>query len=531
MVDVLRRAVGSGIEDDRPMALTEEGALRLEEVAAHPDTVDEDDGCALSLVLLVQLHPVDRDPRHGASLPIRRPPTIFGPSTGSQRGISDVGDDLDQARELIEADGIDTVECLFADTWGIPRGKRIPAKHFLKSTDSGFAIANVAFTWDMHCFIFPTVFVDDEKGYPDMHAVPDLSTLRKAGYREATAFCICDTVDPHTHEPIPLDGRNILRRAVERLRRTGYEPVVATELEFHLCTPDWEPFYRGVHCYSIAKGAEVEPVVGDIRRALDAAGITVEACNVEYGPAQVEVNLGYGPAIEIADATVVFKSVVKQVAAAHGLRATFMAKPFMGDAGNGLHIHQSLQDGDGGNAFAVKDDDAPLYSSLMRRYLAGLVAHQLELQAVMCPTINAYKRVEDYSFAPTQVTWGLDHRLVGVRSVPDQGPATRLEARWASADSNPYLVLAGCLAAGADGLEREHDVPPMVTGDPHVDATLERLPVSLEGAVANFERSSFVRDVYGEVFVDTFLAMLRHEIDLYARHVTEWEFERYREVM
>ncbi len=149
----------------------------------------------------------------------------------------------------------------------------------------------------------------------------------------------------------------------------------------------------------------------------------------------------------------------------------------------------------------------------------------------MCPTINAYKRVEDYSFAPTQVSWGLDHRLVGVRCVVDHGQATRLEARWASADANPYLVLAGCLGAATDGLEQELALPPMVSGDPHVDASLERLPVSLEGAVANFEPSEFARRVYGDVFVDTFLVMLRHEIDLYSKHVTRWERERYQEVM
>jgi glutamine synthetase len=442
-----------------------------------------------------------------------------------------VAGDLEQARELIDRNEVHTVECMFADTWGIPRGKRVPASYFLKSEASGFAIANVAYTWDPHCFIFPTPFVSGEHGYPDMHALPDLSTLRVAGYREGVAYCICDTVDPGTHERIPLDGRDILRRVVERIRATGYEPVAATELEFHLCTPDWEPFYRGVHCYSMVKGAEVEHVVGDIRRALDVSGIIVEACNVEYGPAQVEVNLGCGPALDVADATLVYKYVVKQMAAAHGLHATFMAKPFMGDAGNGLHVHQSLRGADGRNAFAEKDDGAPLHSSLMRRCLSGLVAHQLDLQAVMCPTINAYKRVEDYSFAPTQVSWGLDHRLVGVRTVVDSGEATRLEARWASADANPYLALAGCLGALADGLENERELPPMVTGDPHVDAALERLPTSLEAAVANLARSEFARQLYGETFLNTYLTMLRREVDLYSKHVTEWEYERYREVM
>jgi glutamine synthetase len=167
----------------------------------------------------------------------------------------------------------------------------------------------------------------------------------------------------------------------------------------------------------------------------------------------------------------------------------------------------------------------------MRRYLSGLLAHQVELLAVNCPTVNAYRRVEDYSFAPTQVSWGLDHRLVGVRSVVNHGSATRLECRWGSADSNPYLVVAGCLAAGADGLEHERDMPAMVTGDPHLDASFERLPTRLEDALPRFEQSGFARDLYGDMFVDVYVTMLRHELELFARHVTDWERERYREVM
>jgi glutamine synthetase len=440
--------------------------------------------------------------------------------------------DIDAIREFLDRERIHTVECMFADTWGIPRGKRLSVPHFCSvAKGDGFAIANCAFTWDMHGVLFPTRFVDDLTGYPDMHVVPDTSTLHVAPWKQGTAFCFCDTVDPGTEEPIPLDPRNILRRSVERVQRSGYEPVVATELEFHLCTPDWEPLYTGTHCYSMQKGAEVEPLVSEIKQVLEDSGIMVEAWNVEYGPAQVEVNLGHGSPIEVVDATIILKYVVKQIAQRHGLRATFMPKPYITEAGNGLHIHQSLLGADGGNAFAEEDEDSPLRSTLMRRYLSGLLAHQVELQAVNTPTINAYKRVEDYSFAPTQVSWGMDNRLVGVRCAVGRGSATRLECRWASAESNPYLVVAGCLMAGAEGLEQERELPPMVTSDPHADASLPRLPTQLEEAIELLDNSSFVREVFGDLWVDVYVVMLRHELELFSRHVTEFERERYREVM
>ncbi len=129
------------------------------------------------------------------------------------------------------------------------------------------------------------------------------------------------------------------------------------------------------------------------------------------------------------------------------------------------------------------------------------------------------------------MSWGLDHRLVAVRSVVDHGQATRLECRWASADANPYLVLAGCLAAGADGLANDFEVPPMVTGDPHVDSSLTRLPTQLAEALPALEQSAFAREFYGDMFVDVYLVMLRHELELYERQVSDWERERYREVM
>ncbi len=437
------------------------------------------------------------------------------------------------ARELLEKSGVHTVECVFPDVWGTPRGKRVPTSQFLKILDRGFALANVVMVWDLWSDLFDTPFCPWGNGWPDMAAIPDVSTLRLATWREGTALCLCDTVDEATHEPLPVNPRHQLVRAVERVGELGYEPMMATEIEFHLCTTEWKPLYTGVHCYSIAKGAEVAPIVGDICDKLAGIGIVVEAWNVEYGPAQVEVNLEYGPALHVADNTMLFKYVVKEVARQHGVRATFMAKPFPGEAGNGLHVHQSLRSSTGENAFAAADleGDGLIRSSLMRRWLTGLLAHQIELTQVNCPTVNSYKRFEDYSFAPTCVCWGGDNRTVAVRTIAGHGASTRLEARGAAADANPYLVLAGLLHAGVDGLTRELPLPEFTPGDAYLDTTSPRIPTTLHDAVAAFEGSAFYREAFGDMFVDTFAAMGRHEVDLFMRQVTDWERNRYMEVV
>jgi len=436
-----------------------------------------------------------------------------------------------EVARLCEEHDIHTVECMFVDTWGVPRGKRIPVRHFLRR--SGFAIANVVYTWDPTCFIFGTPWVDETDGFPDMHAVPDPASFRIAGWTSGVGVVMCDTFHPSSDRPIEMDSRAMLKRQIARLGEMGFTIDAATELECHFYTEDWQPLYSDINCYSIYRGAEMEPFMLDIREALRNTGIEVEASNVEYGPGQTEINLRYGPVLKMADDTVLFKYIVRLIAKRHGLNTTFMAKPFLLEAGNGMHVHQSLVRDDQ-NVFGKVDEDSILGNSYMRKYLSGLLQHHKDLQLVMTPTISGYKRVEDYSFSPTQVTWGLDHRLVGVRSIIGAGAANRLEARWAAADANPYLVLAGCLAAGAEGLTGSGELMPQVTGDPHADERWERLPLSIEGAIENFD-TPFTRGVFGDVFVDNFIIMQRREAEEFAANadspegrVSDWEIARYR---
>jgi glutamine synthetase len=436
-----------------------------------------------------------------------------------------------RAAELVEQHRVHTVECAFPDTWGALRGKRVPASQFANVATGGFAIANACFVWDPLCVVFEVDFANHETGYPDMIAVPDPATFRPLTWRDGAAVVMCDCVDTDRHEPLPLDPRQVLRTAVALLAAHGYTATVATELEFYLCDESWTPLYPDVQCYSITKGAELEHVMEDIRRRVEAFGVIVEACNTEYGPSQIEVNLKYGSPLEVADNTVLFKYAVKEIARNHGCRATFMAKPFPGFSGNGTHLHISLRDASGTNLYAHNDLDAGVIrNALMRRSLAGLLRHQRELSGILSPTVNAYKRFEGGSFAPTYVNWGGDNRGVAIRTVVDHGAATRIEVRTGSADANPHLLIAGQLAALADGLSHEYDLPPRCDGSGWAPQDAEPTPKTLGEAVDALRHGSLIRSAFGDQFHTNTVQLLQHEVDEFNSQVTEWEKTRYLEV-
>jgi glutamine synthetase len=434
-----------------------------------------------------------------------------------------------RAQALIDEHDIDTIEIAFADTQGHLRGKRVPAKHFINSTaQKGFAQADASFFWSWHCELPELPHYNPASDIVDMIVLPDLATLRPTPWREGAAICMADCVTEHGHKPLEMDPRHQLRRQVERCQARGFDPVLATEIEFYLTDEAGKPVYDGVQCYSLQKGAELEHVVGEVRRVIEEYGIVVEASNTEYGPAQVEINLGHGPAVEVCDGTVVFKSVVREIARRHGLRATFMAKPFPGVSGNGLHLHHSLL-ADGANVFEHASDEGLLGNASMRHWVAGLAMHAAQFALLANPTVNAYKRIEDYSFAPTRVSWGLDNRNVAVRCIPQVGAASRVEYRGGAADANPYLLAASILAAGMDGIERELELPPAAEHDAYADERLPRLPRTLGEAIAAWEATPFARETFGERFADDYAGLALYDLRLYEASITDWETQRYRE--
>jgi glutamine synthetase len=224
-----------------------------------------------------------------------------------------------------------------------------------------------------------------------------------------------------------------------------------------------------------------------------------------------------------ADDAFLYKNGIKEMAAAHGLLATFMAKPQAGWAGSSCHLHQSLWRAGAPLTWAP---DAPL-SGPARHFLAGQLATMADFAALFAPTVNSYKRLQPYSWAATTATWGLDNRSAGLRVVGETPQSRRIEHRLGGADVNPYLAIAACLAGGLHGLEHRLEPPGPYPGDAYADPALPRLPGSFTEALERFAASEVARESFGPDFVVHYTAMKRREAGEHARHVSDWEVRQY----
>jgi glutamine synthetase len=429
---------------------------------------------------------------------------------------------------LLRRRGVETVILAGADTHGIMRGKRVPIAELDRAAEAGVALCEVIWALPVdevepvqrppgHAGWFP------RDGYPDMVAVPDLDTARVVPWHDATALVLCDFVD-RDGAAVPLSPRAVLRAVVERARAMGVEPIVGVELEFYLLreTPrsvlekrpsQLEAVDARPSVYGVVAGSRQEPFARTVREALLRYDLAVEACNPESGPGQFEINLRAAPALEAADQAFLLKSAVNEIAAQHGLLATFMAKPRSDWPGSSCHLHLSVRDGT---------------SSTLRHLVGGLLAGMAELTALLAPTPNSYRRLTPYSWAATTATWSTDNRSAGVRAL-----GTRVEHRQAGADANPYLAVAAALAAGLDGVRRECEPPPAVDGDVYSlgDDVAPPLPTTLVEATDLLERSALARDWLGDDVVEHCVAMRRSELAAQAAAVTDWETARYLEAL
>lgn len=320
---------------------------------------------------------------------------------------------------------------------------------------------------------------------------PD-EVARRSPFDPQREVRLCRLVDERG-EASPACSRSILDRALAAARASGFEVVAAAELELTLLEADsGRPVYDVIENYGIVAGAPYEGVMRTVR-SLREFGVPVIGSNPEYGAGQFEINLAHGPALEAADAAVLLRTWAGAAAARAGYRASFAAKLAPELSGSGMHVHQSLWR-DGANLFWADGE----LSSTGRSYLAGLLERMPELTPLGSPTALAYTRRSDGSFCPVNVSWSGDNRTVAVRVLAEGEGATRIEQRDAAADANPYLVFAGQIRAGLDGIARDAEPPPPTDGNAYHQPQLPPLPRTLAEALPLFAASELARETLGE---------------------------------
>ncbi len=441
---------------------------------------------------------------------------------------------VSQLRSLVKRGEIDTVLTVFPDMAGRLMGKRMTGRFFVDDIiGHGLHACAYLLTVDIEMEPLPGFATASwASGYQDMKAVPDLSTLRRIPWLEKTALVMCDLLT-EDGKPVEISPRQILKRQIARAVKMGYRVKTASELEFYLYKDTYEgagkkhyhdldPVSAYLEDYHILQTTKEEPIVRAIRNGMEGAGIPVENSKGEWGRGQVEINLRYADALEMADRHVIYKNGVKEIAYLKGASVTFMAKPHTERAGSSFHLHSSFWDPKGKhNLFGLEKND-----ELFEHYLAGQLALGRALSLWYAPTINSYKRYQSGSFAPTRLVCGQDNRTCGLRVI-GEGTSRRVENRLPGADANPYLAFAGTIAAGLYGLERKLPRPRFFVGNAYEAKDLAEVPKTLREALEEFEKEPVLKKIFGEEIIAHYAHAAKLEQAAYDQAVTCWEMNRY----
>ena len=436
---------------------------------------------------------------------------------------------VEELRADVETGAVDTVIAAFTDMQGRLMGKRLDAEFFLEELDAGHEVEGCNYLLALEMEMDPVpgyALASWERGYGDFGLQPDLGTLRRIPWHDATALVLCD-VHWHDGSPVAPSPRQVLKAQVEKARGMGFEAMFGSELEFFLFRETYEeahakhyrdltPSVPYILDYHLLATTYDEPLIRQIRNGMQAAGIRVESSKGEAWPGQHEINFRYAAALEMADNHAVYKNGAKEIAFQNGCSITFMAKPDHTSIGSSCHIHSSLWR-DGENAFAGE-------SEVFRSYLAGQIACARELAIFVAPVINSYKRYAAGSWAPTTLAWGYDNRTCGFRVV-GHGASLRAETRIPGADANPYLAFSALLAAGLYGIENGLELSPAFEGNAY-ESKVERFPSSLRKAIAALADGTVARAALGDEVVDHYLNYARTEQRLFDQVVTCYERER-----
>ncbi|MDZ4134231.1 MAG: glutamine synthetase family protein, partial [Paracoccaceae bacterium] len=352
---------------------------------------------------------------------------------------------FDALKEAASRGEIDTVLVAGVDMQGRLMGKRFHVQNFIDTGWQETHCCNYLLATDLEMTTVQGFRSTSwQAGYGDYVMRPDMATLRRLPWLDGTALVLCDLLDHHTHAEIPHSPRAILKRQVARAHALGFDPMMATELEFYLFQNSYESLRDGFQAtgtirdlrpisaynedYHLFQTTKEEDVMRAVRNGLYGAGIPVECSKGEADAGQEEINVRYSDAMDTADNHAIIKTAVKEIAWSKGRSVTFMAKYDHRRAGSSSHVHQSLWTRDGKAAFH-DTSDAHGMSALMKQFLAGQLTHIGEITAFLAPNVNSYKRFCIGMFAPTKAVWSRDNRTAGFRVCGEGTKGVRVECR------------------------------------------------------------------------------------------------------
>lgn len=428
----------------------------------------------------------------------------------------------------------DFVEALITDLNGIARGKRLPGEALDRLFSKGLFLPASTLVLDIWGNEVEATELVSASGDADLNCRPIAGSLRPLPWSPRPGAQVLLTMQTPADEPWYGDPRNILAAISERLAARGYRPVVATEIEFRLFASELggdgvpvaapRPAANGpAQLYGLDDLSAHGELFAEIDDACRALGLPADTLIAEQSEGQFELNLLHvEDPLLAADQALLLKRTIKAIARRHGLLASFMAKPFGDQAGNGQHVHVSLLDEAGDNAFNADGEPSPL----LHHAVAGLLESMPAATALFAPHANSFRRFQPNCHMPLTASWGFDNRMSAVR-VPLASPAaTRIEHRVAGADANPYLVLAAVLAGIDDGIARAATPPPTMTGDTDPPGTV-RLPDTWERALDAFRDAPFIRDYIGARYQHMFTACKEQEQAVFRREVSRAEYATY----
>jgi len=443
---------------------------------------------------------------------------------------------LQDLKTKIKSGEIDTVIVGFPDLFGRLVGKRFSGQFLAENDILGHGTHGCSYLLTVDIEMEPMdgfKLANWEKGFGDFEMRPDLSTLRVLPWQPATALVICDLRDSE-NRAVKEAPRSVLQRQVDLLAAKGFSCQMASELEFFLFNTTYHNAFTGNYGnlvpssdyridYHTMQLAQEEPLFRAIRNMMVAADIPVESSKGEWGRGQHEINFVHAEPGPMADRHVIFKQGVKEIAAQQGRSVSFMPKPFVTEPGSSCHIHASLWQNGKNTLWDVRKKTG---SQLFHQFLGGLMKYSRELCYFFAPTINAYKRYQSASWAPTRLAWSHDNRTTGFRVV-GRDQSFRIENRMPGADANPYLAFAATLLAGMAGIEENLDCGPSYAGNAYIDAALPALPKTLREAAELLDQSALARRALGDEVVDFYVHTARLEVAAFDNVVTDWERVRY----